>query len=141
MRWRRPSGVPPRCGREWTPQWIEDRFWTWVHYGAAKIGRGELFEALDMLAFLRARVLGPLIAQRRGYRAQGVRRIEQLAPDLVPALQAAVGDHMAAGCAAAIRAAIDLYHLLREEASDVVPRTGAESASLEYLSQITHSSP
>ena len=36
------------------PQWIEDRFWVWVHYGAAKLGRGELFECLDMLAAVRA---------------------------------------------------------------------------------------
>jgi len=41
-------------------QWIEDRFWTWVHYATSKIGRGELFESEDCLAFLRGRVLGPL---------------------------------------------------------------------------------
>ena len=28
-------------------QWIEDRFWVWVHYGAVKIMRGEYFEAYD----------------------------------------------------------------------------------------------
>jgi len=43
-------------------QWIEDRFWVWIHYVAAKIGRGEVFEALDGLALLRGRALGPLIA-------------------------------------------------------------------------------
>ena len=32
-------------------QWIEDRFWVWVHYMATKIGRGELFECLSALAF------------------------------------------------------------------------------------------
>src|SRR5262245_40515069 len=64
------------------PQWIEDRFWVWVHYGAAKLGRGELFECLDMLAAVRAMVFGPLIEQSRGRRAAGVRRIEQMAPDL-----------------------------------------------------------
>jgi hypothetical protein len=41
-------------------QWIEDRFWVWVHYIAVKIARGELFEAIDSLGFVRARVLGPL---------------------------------------------------------------------------------
>jgi hypothetical protein len=39
-----------------------------------------------MLAALRAMVFGPLIAQTRGRRAAGVRRLEQMAPDLVPAL-------------------------------------------------------
>lgn|GEM_PF-5648763 len=29
------------------PQWIEDRFWVWVHYAAAKLGRGELLEVID----------------------------------------------------------------------------------------------
>lgn len=39
--------------------WIEDRFWVWVHFAAAKLGRGELFEVIDFLSFLRERVLGP----------------------------------------------------------------------------------
>jgi len=28
-------------------QWIEDRFWTWIHYAVCKLGRGENFEAFD----------------------------------------------------------------------------------------------
>jgi hypothetical protein len=28
-------------------QWIEDRFWVWVHYGATKIGKNELFESIE----------------------------------------------------------------------------------------------
>ena len=32
-------------------QWIEDRFWIWIHYAATKIGRGEYFEALELLFF------------------------------------------------------------------------------------------
>ena len=28
-------------------QWIEDRFWVWVHYALLKIGRGEYMEAFD----------------------------------------------------------------------------------------------
>jgi len=35
-------------------QWIEDRFWVWVHYAAQRLGRGELFEVIDFLGFLRA---------------------------------------------------------------------------------------
>ncbi|MGF1923251.1 MAG: nucleotidyltransferase domain-containing protein, partial [Bacteroidia bacterium] len=34
-------------------QWIEDRFWTWIHYALLKIGRGEYLEAYDFLGFLR----------------------------------------------------------------------------------------
>ena len=118
------------------PQWIEDRFWVWVHYGAAKLGRGELFECLDMLAALRAIVFGPLIARDGGHRAAGVRRLEQMAPGLVPALEATVGDHTPRGCAAALRASVALYRQLRGDAPALVRRTSAEAASLEYLAQI-----
>ncbi|MBI2206762.1 MAG: hypothetical protein HYU41_23240 [Candidatus Rokubacteria bacterium] len=47
-------------------QWIEDRFWVRMHYIAAKIARGELFEAIDGLVFVRSRVLGPLILSEAG---------------------------------------------------------------------------
>jgi hypothetical protein len=47
-------------------QWMEDRFWVWMHYTATKIARGELFEAIDALTFVRARVLGPLILAEAG---------------------------------------------------------------------------
>jgi len=118
------------------PQWIEDRFWVWVHYGAAKVGRGELFECLDVLAAFRGMVFGPLIALGRGQRAAGVRRLERLAPDLVPALAATVGDHTAEGCLAALRASVDLYRRLRGDAAGLVRRGDAEAASLDYLAEI-----
>jgi hypothetical protein len=118
------------------PQWIEDRFWVWIHYGAGKVGRGELLECLDMLAALRGMVFGPLIAHGRGHRAAGVRRLEQLAPDLVPALAATVGDYSARGCLAALRAAVDLYRQLRGDAAGLVRRASAEAASLAYLDEI-----
>jgi hypothetical protein len=130
---RRAEAVWPRPP---DPQWIEDRFWVWVHYGAAKVGRGELFECLDVLAAFRGMVFGPLIALGRGQRAAGVRRLERLAPDLVPALAATVGDHTAEGCLAALRASVDLYRRLRGDASGLVRRADAEAASLDYLAEI-----
>jgi len=113
------------------PQWIEDRFWVWVHYSAAKIGRGELFECLDALGMIRGLVLGPLLAVRAGARPQGARRLERLAPEEVPALAATVGDHSAEGCAGALRAAIELYRELRDPA--IERREAAEEASVAYL--------
>ena len=38
-------------------QWIEDRFWIWVHYGATKLGRGELFATISFLTYLREKIL------------------------------------------------------------------------------------
>src|SRR6059036_1873747 len=60
---------PPRF------QWIEDRFWAWMHYTAVKIARGELFEAIDALGFIRGRVLGPLALAEAGAQPNGVRRV------------------------------------------------------------------
>jgi len=116
------------------PQWLEDRFWVWVHYSAAKIGRGELFECLDALGMIRGLVLGPLLAVRAGARPQGARRLERLAPEDVPALAATVGDHSVAGCADALRAAITLYRELRDPA--VERREAAEAASVAYLEDV-----
>jgi hypothetical protein len=116
------------------PQWIEDRFWVWVHYAAAKIGRGELFECLDALGMIRGLVLGPLLAVRAGARPQGARRLERLAPEELPALAAAVGDHSVDGCADALRAAIALYRELR--APGVERREAAEEASVAYLEDV-----
>ncbi len=118
------------------PQWIEDRFWVWVHYATCKIGRGELFECLDALALLRGLVFGPLLAVAHGHRPQGVRRVERFAPEAVPALRATLGDHTAPGCVAALRAAVDLYRRLRAAGPDLVRRSAAEAASLAWLDEI-----
>ncbi len=132
MALRRAPAVWPRPD----VQWIEDRFWGWVHYVATKIGRGELFDCLSSLAFLRERIFGPLIVQQHGQRPAGVRRIESIAPDAVPALEATLGSHDRLGCARALRAAIDLYRELRDAYPEVRRHPGAEQASLDYLADI-----
>ena len=78
-----------------------------------------------------------------------MRRLERLAPDLVPALAATVGDHTPEGCLAALRASVDLYRRLRGPegsgeprggapvgSSGLVRRADAEAASLDYLAAI-----
>jgi predicted nucleotidyltransferase len=119
-------------------QWIEDRFWTWVHYGAAKIGRGEIFEALDFLSFLRATVLGPLALQSRGARPSGVRKVEATAPDLAKEMEQTVAHHDARSCLAALRATIMLYRKLRSAPGGAPLRRdeGAERAALDYVAEI-----
>ena len=69
-------------------------------------------------------------------RGAGVRRLEQIAPDLASALEATVCDHTPQGCAAALRASADLYRRIRGDASALVRRTSAEASSLDYLAQI-----
>ncbi|GGE55254.1 nucleotidyltransferase domain-containing protein [Pedobacter psychrotolerans] len=58
-------------------QWIEDRFWTWIHYALLKIGRGEYLEAYDFLSFLRMVVFGPLLHIKNDNLPRGVRKVEK----------------------------------------------------------------
>jgi hypothetical protein len=101
-----------------------------------KIGRGELFEAADGFAFLRGVVLAPLLALEHGVRPQGVRRVEQIAPDAMPALARTVAQLDPTSCLAALRESIALYRELRDAGPDVVRRTAAEDASLAFLAEI-----
>ena len=96
------------------PDWIEERFWIWAHYVADKIERGEIFEALDGLTFLRVEVLAPLAFLGAGVEATGVRRVEERLPAFATDLERTVAGADAAACAAALEAVIDLYTELRE---------------------------
>jgi len=118
------------------PRWIEERFWIWVHYAAAKIGRGELFEALDFLSFLRANVLGPLGVSRTGGRPAGVRRIETVAPELARELRRTVASYDAYDCLRALRACIEIYRAVRPNAHSLESEGEAEGAAMTYLSSI-----
>jgi nucleotidyltransferase-like protein len=71
-----------------------------------------------------------------GYRPAAERRLEQIAPGLVPELAATVGDYTPQGCAAALRAAAGLYRRLCDETPSLVRRAGVEAVSLDYLAQI-----
>ncbi|MEQ1518988.1 MAG: nucleotidyltransferase domain-containing protein [Usitatibacteraceae bacterium] len=118
-------------------QWVEDRFWVWLHYVAAKIGRGEFFEALDFLSFLRTSVLGPLGLRALGLRPSGVRRIEAIAPSLADELKATVAVLEAESLLAAVRASVATYRRLRSaSATPVDCRTAAEAAAMGYLEEI-----
>lgn len=118
-------------------QWVEDRFWIWVHYAATKLGRGELFEVLEFLGFLRGQVLAPLALHLRGQSPRGVRRLEQHLPDLVPDLVTTVASHDRHTCAEAVRHCVDLYRTLRDQLP-VPPRrgAGAEEAAVGYLDAV-----
>jgi hypothetical protein len=117
-------------------QWLEDRFWVWVHYTTGKIGRGELFEAIECLSFFRVNVLGPLSLHSSGARPSGVRRFEQLAPQFVEAMQRTIAGYDAGECLHALRACIQLYRTLRSHSPAVEHREKAESVAMSYLTDI-----
>jgi hypothetical protein len=121
-------------------QWIEDRFWVWVHYGAAKIGRGELLEAVDFLCALRKFALGPLALQLGGARPDGVRRVEELSPAARSTLVGTVAAYDPSSCYRALSRATALY---REQRAALAPpslvrRSVAEAESVGYLEAIGH---
>lgn len=118
--------------------WIEERFWVWVHYGALKVGRGELFEAVDFLAFLRAHVLGPLALVEAGAAPAGVRRVETATPERARALCETVAAYDPAACVRGLFAAADLYRALRRSvgAGRVTPNEAAEHTAMAYLNDI-----
>ena len=101
-------------------QWFEDRVWIWLHYGATKLHRGELFEAIGMLGFLREQVLGPMLHRRAGRLQRGVRRIDAIAVDVLTPTLATAGQ---ASVLAAYRASLKLYIQLRTD--DMPPQTAS----------------
>ncbi len=120
------------------PQWIEDRFWIWVHYAAAKIARSELFEALDLIAFLRGQVLGPLALKEAAAQPTGVRHVEKMAPARARQMQETVARYDARDLVSSVRAAVALYRELRDraEVEGLQHRTEAEEAAADYLDSV-----
>jgi len=122
--------APPRLDL----QWIEDRFWVWVHYGATKLARGELYETIGFLAFLRETVLGPLICHLSGAPLQGVRKLERVDPDRATRLRATLCDDDRADAARALLACVDLYRAWRDETGlSIVRNREAERLAVGFL--------
>jgi hypothetical protein len=115
------------------PQWFEDRIWVWLHYGAVKIARGELFEALNFLSDLRRLVFGPLAARRHGRDQNAIRRIEVVAPVFAARLHATVSHCDREQLWSALSAAIDLYLELRTDAVPPKIHSATESAVRQWI--------
>ncbi|MFE4593016.1 nucleotidyltransferase domain-containing protein [Streptomyces laurentii] len=119
-------------------QWIEDRFWVWVHYGATKLGRGELFEAIGFLGFVRDAVLGPLAARQAGAPPRGVRHLESVAPEEARELQATLCGYDRDEAGRAMLAAVDLYRRWSGggEGAAVKRHHHAEELAVAYLQDV-----
>ena len=114
-------------------QWIEDRFWIWMHAGASRVARGELFDAIEFLSFIRVSVLGPLGLQRAGRKPMGTRRVEIHVPTLAADLKGTLAVHDAEACFAAFERCAQIYRQLRT--AEVVRRSEAEEAAMDYLAR------
>ncbi|MGO4540990.1 nucleotidyltransferase domain-containing protein [Paenibacillus sp. 2TAB19] len=116
-------------------QWIEDRFWVWIHYGATKLGRGEWFELIDHITFIRSVVLGPLVLMRNGQLPRGVRKLEQYGISEIEELKKTIPLHGFESCYHALKSTIHLYQRLRQH-SDVLIKEEAEHVAIAYLEKV-----
>ncbi len=124
-------------------QWIEDRFWIWIHYALLKIGRGELLEAFDFLGFLRMQVLGPLLHIKNNNLPRGVRKIEtQINLEDVELLTSTIPTYTKSAILMCAENAVVLYQQLRNKlfSTDIHLQQSTEKRVLEYLEEIKSSS-
>lgn len=120
-------------------QWIEDRFWTWVHYFALKLGRGELLEAYDGLSFLRMVVLSPLAQIKNKKLPRGVRKVEvDLNPADLENLKITIAKYDFDSVFRALENAISMYRSLRRKIfpDNIIMQERAEKKSVSYLKEI-----
>jgi hypothetical protein len=120
-------------------QWIEDRFWTWVHYACMKIGRGELMEAYDFLSFLRQTVLSPLLQLKNNKQVRGLRRVEtQLSLSDLENLKITIAQYNKVSIIKALDNSISIYKSLRRKLfpPTITLQETAEKKSLEYFKQL-----
>lgn len=122
-------------------QWVEDRFWLWMHYAALRLGRGELLELADHLSYIRNQALGSLLLIQHGKAPRRVRRAEKdLPPEAFAKLQRTVGAYDRQALIDAIYATIELYRDLRTNAGlhgqDLLIHQQAETRVLELLAEL-----
>ena len=120
-------------------QWIEDRFWTWVHYALLKIGRGEYLEAFDFSGFLRMVVFGPLLHIKNNNLPRGVRKVEtELSDDDLDRLKQTIPDYNRQSLLDSLRNAVSLYRQLRTSLFDdkVLLQKDTEQKVMMYFENI-----
>lgn len=120
-------------------QWIEDRFWTWIHYALLKIGRGEYLEAFDFMGFLRMVVFGPLLHIKNNNLPRGVRKVEiSLENEDFAKLKLTIPTYDRQSLLDSLRNAVSLYRQLRTELFDkkVGLQNDTEKKVMNYFDEI-----
>lgn len=120
-------------------QWIEDRFWIWVHYFLLKIGRGEYMEAYDGFGFLRGVVFGPLLHIKNGKLPRGVRKVEfELSESDLNDLRSTLPSYNKESLFKTLRNAVTLYRKLREllYSKDIIWQNTTEKSVMNYFDML-----
>lgn len=119
-------------------QWIEDRFWIWVHYALLKIGRGEYLEAFDFFGFLRMVVLGPMLHIKNGNLPRGVRKVERaLNEEDLAYLKQTIPVYDRQALLDSLKHAVTLYRSLRTSLfKDINLQKDTEEKVMRYFEEI-----
>jgi len=117
-------------------QWIEDRFWTWIHYALLKIGRGEYLEAFDFFSFLRMVVLGPLLHLKNGNLPRGVRKVEMEIDEMdFVDLKSTIPKYERQSLLNSLQSSIELYRGLRKSLfnENIILQSQTEKKVMDYF--------
>jgi hypothetical protein len=116
-------------------QWLEDRFWAWIHYLTTRAARGELFQALGYLSFVREQVLGPMALQAVGKPPFGVHHIEAFAGSYAEQMRSTVPGYDRREILEAIAGVAAMYRELRGKlvSENLIRRVKAEEVAVRYL--------
>lgn len=121
-------------------QWMEDRFWTWVHYIASKAARGEYFECIDGIGFIRAQVLAPLLQIKSKTTVRRLRKVEKKLnlPDLED-LKITIPQYNKASILKTLDNTIGIYKMLRRKLFTDKEKLQelAEKRAVAFLKKIT----
>ena len=119
-------------------QWIEDRFWTWIHYGAGKIARGEYFEASWHLMFMINCVIGPLYYRKHNLDSRSLRKLEKILSEQESAeIISLIPAHDKASLIRSLFNIMEIYEKLAEKLFDrnVIPNKKAQAAVKKYCGE------
>ncbi|MBK7104562.1 MAG: aminoglycoside 6-adenylyltransferase [Ignavibacteriae bacterium] len=120
-------------------QWIEDRFWIWIHYVSSKIGRGEFFETLDAINFLRTNVIAQLLQIKNNSLPKGLRKAEKFfTTDDMGKLKLTISDYDKSSLIKSLEQIIFLYQDLRNQifSQEINLQTQTEIRAMEYFNEI-----
>ncbi len=120
-------------------QWMEDRFWIWIHYTLGKIARGELFEAIDAIGFIRANVIAQLLHIKNNGLPRAMRKVEtKFQTDEIQGLKETIADYTQQSLLSSLHKIVDLYKQLRMDLFDekIHLQAKTEIAAMKYFSEI-----
>jgi len=121
-------------------QWIEDRFWVWIHYALLKICRGEYFESYDFFSSLRRLVLGPMFQMKSNSEPRGVRKLEfRSNKEDLELLRSTLPKYEKQALLDALKNSVFLYRKLRLELNtgELIFRKEAEEKVMLYFEKIS----